>query len=584
MRIGVSSNVVAAAASLIGCSILTTPFNYFGVKVGSNMSRITSWDDVISKVSSRLSKWKLKLLSIGGRLSLLKSVLTSIPLYHMSIFKVPIGMLNDLESIRRYFFYGVDGSHRKLAWIGWNMVLTSKKNGGALDTHKLIPRGSPWQDVIPAIHSLQSKEVNGRAEELKEIQDKYTSPSEITNEIPMEVEEVEEHSLVILNEPNNYKAAILDPKSDKWVDSMNAEMQSMKDNQVWCLVDFSFNCKTIGSKWLFKKKTDMNGIVHTYKAHLVAKGYTQTYGVNYEETFSHVADIRANRIFIAISAFYNYEIWQMDVKTAFLHGYLNKDIYMVQPKVGSIMYAVRCTRPDVAYVPDYGGNTKAELRVDCYCDVGFETNRDDIKSQTGYVSVLNRGAVDWKSSKQSTTAIFRLIKALERKDAENGQNMTKYVKSAYRRLLRCVDHITACIRLGVSFCQEDAWAILKFHPKWDAPEQVDLTEDVPGATQEDLFGHDARPRPAGKPRPAIHPKWDAPEQVDLTEDVPGATQEDLFGHDARPRPAGKPRPAKKTKSDATASTGGSSASTQFGELMEQELRLKREAVERAFEA
>nr|GEV25975.1 hypothetical protein [Tanacetum cinerariifolium] len=171
MRIGVSSNVVAAAASLILCSILTAPFNYLGVKVGSNISRITSWDDVISKVSSRLSKWKLNLLSIGGRLSLLKSVLTSIPLYHMSIFMVPIGVLNHLESIRRNFFYGVDCSDRKLAWIGWNMVLTSKKNGGlrvssflliialsfsrALDTHKLIPRRSTWQDVIFAVHSLQ---------------------------------------------------------------------------------------------------------------------------------------------------------------------------------------------------------------------------------------------------------------------------------------------------------------------------------------------------------------------------------------------------------------------------------------------
>ncbi|GJW63102.1 hypothetical protein Tco_0114986 [Tanacetum coccineum] len=100
MGIGVSSNVVAAAASLIGCSILTAPFNYLGVKVGNNMSRINSWDDVISKVSSRLSKWKLKLLSIGVRLTLLKSVLTSIPLYHMSIFKVPIGVLNHLEYIR----------------------------------------------------------------------------------------------------------------------------------------------------------------------------------------------------------------------------------------------------------------------------------------------------------------------------------------------------------------------------------------------------------------------------------------------------------------------------------------------------
>nr|GEX04535.1 glutathione S-transferase T3-like [Tanacetum cinerariifolium] len=67
-------------------------------------------------------------------------------------------------------------------------------------------------------------------------------------------------------------------------------------------------------------------------------------------------------------------------------------------------------------------------------------------------------------------------------------------------------------------------------------------------------------------------------------DVLKRAQKDLFGHDARPRPAGKPRPAKKTKSDATASTGGSNASTQFGEVMDYELRMKREAAERAFEA
>nr|GEU95822.1 RNA-directed DNA polymerase, eukaryota [Tanacetum cinerariifolium] len=140
MRIVVSSNIVAAAASLISCSILTALFNYLGVKVGSNMSRITSWDDVISKVSSRLSKWKPKLLSIGGLLSLLKSVLTSIPLYHMSIFKVSIDVLNHLESIRRNLFYGVDGSDRKLAWIGWNMVITSKTNGGEVALKVLYKR------------------------------------------------------------------------------------------------------------------------------------------------------------------------------------------------------------------------------------------------------------------------------------------------------------------------------------------------------------------------------------------------------------------------------------------------------------
>nr|GEX47974.1 putative retrotransposon Ty1-copia subclass protein [Tanacetum cinerariifolium] len=89
---------------------------------------------------------------------------------------------------------------------------------------------------------------------------------------------------------------------------------------------------TVGSKWLFKKKTDMDGAVHTYKARLVSKGYTQTPGIDYEETFSPVANIRAIMILITIAAFYDYEIWQMDVKTAFLNGYLSKEVYMDQPE------------------------------------------------------------------------------------------------------------------------------------------------------------------------------------------------------------------------------------------------------------
>ncbi|GJT39382.1 putative retrotransposon ty1-copia subclass protein [Tanacetum coccineum] len=89
------------------------------------------------------------------------------------------------------------------------------------------------------------------------------------------------------------------PESDKWLNAMNVEMQSMKDNEVWVLVELPPNGKTVGSKWLFKKKTDMDGAVHTYKARLVAKGYTQTPRIDYEETFSPVADIRAIKVLIA---------------------------------------------------------------------------------------------------------------------------------------------------------------------------------------------------------------------------------------------------------------------------------------------
>ncbi|GKE68188.1 retrotransposon protein, putative, ty1-copia subclass, partial [Tanacetum coccineum] len=102
-------------------------------------------------------------------------------------------------------------------------------------------------------------------------------------------------------------------------------MQSIKDNQVWVLVDLPPNGQTVRSKWLFKKKTDMDGNVHTFKVRLVAKGYTQTYGVNYGGTFSPVADIRAARILFAIATFYDYDIWQMDVKTAILNGHLSED-------------------------------------------------------------------------------------------------------------------------------------------------------------------------------------------------------------------------------------------------------------------
>ncbi|GJV98679.1 retrotransposon protein, putative, ty1-copia subclass, partial [Tanacetum coccineum] len=168
--------------------------------------------------------------------------------------------------------------------------------------------------------NLITQEVSGRAIDLEEIQDEDTSPSEITSEIPIEVEEVEEHSLGDLNKLSSYKATMLDSESNKWIDAMNAEIQSMMDNMVWVLVDLPPGCKTIGSKWIFKKKTEMDGIVQTYKARLVAKGYTQLYGVDYEETFSPVTDIRAIRILISIADFYDYEIWQMDVELCLLKG------------------------------------------------------------------------------------------------------------------------------------------------------------------------------------------------------------------------------------------------------------------------
>ncbi|GJZ27543.1 retrotransposon protein, putative, ty1-copia subclass [Tanacetum coccineum] len=379
-------------------------------------------------------------------------------------------------------------------------------------------------------NSLITQEASESLKDLEIIQEEDTHPSIDTSlnheKDDLEIDEPQSDIIPIrdLVEPANYKAALLDPESNKWLNVMNVEMQSMKDNKVWDLVDLPPNGKTVGSKWLFKKKTDMDGAVHTYKARLMVKGYTQTPRINYEETFYSVEYIRAIRILIAIAAFYDYEIWQMDrvcklkrsiyglkqaskqwnkrfddeikkfsftqncdepcvylkanesnvtflilyvddilimgnnipmlkdVKSYLGRCFAMKDLgeaaYILGIKiyrdrsrrlsksqgastraelkrmqnvpyasaVGSIMYAVRCTRPDVAFAQNitsrfqqnssdlHWTTFKNIMKVSCYTDAGYLTDADELKSQTGYVFVLNGGAVDWKSAKQSIFA------------------------------------------------------------------------------------------------------------------------------------------------------------------------------------
>jgi hypothetical protein len=96
------------------------------------------------------------------------------------------------------------------------------------------------------------------------------------------------------------------------------------------LVDLPNNRKPIGSKWIFKRKLNASGCVEKYKARLVAKGYTQREGIDFMETFSPVAKFTSVRIIGALTAYFDLELHQMDVKTAFLNGNLEEDIYMSQ--------------------------------------------------------------------------------------------------------------------------------------------------------------------------------------------------------------------------------------------------------------
>ncbi|GJV08588.1 RNA-directed DNA polymerase, eukaryota [Tanacetum coccineum] len=132
MGIGVSSNQVEQAASHIGCLTFTLSFSYLGVKVGGMMSWISTWNEVVQRFLDRLSKWKTKTLSIGGRLTLLKSVLGSMPMYHMSLFKTPMKVLNTMESIRA--IHGDDGhliSMPKVSWSSSRGFSLKAARGGA---------------------------------------------------------------------------------------------------------------------------------------------------------------------------------------------------------------------------------------------------------------------------------------------------------------------------------------------------------------------------------------------------------------------------------------------------------------------
>ena len=138
--------------------------------------------------------------------------------------------------------------------------------------------------------------------------------------------------LQVEDDPINFRQALESSKSQEWIDAMNEEIKSMKDNNVWDLVPLPEGVKPIGCKWIFKTKRDSKGDVERYKARLVAKGYTQKEGIDYKETFSPVSSKDSFRTIMALVAHFDLELHQMDVKTAFLNGDIDETFYMVQPE------------------------------------------------------------------------------------------------------------------------------------------------------------------------------------------------------------------------------------------------------------
>ena len=134
------------------------------------------------------------------------------------------------------------------------------------------------------------------------------------------------------NDLEMFSQAMGSKESNSWYSAMKEEMNSIDSNRVWDLVELPDSLKAIGYKWVFKTKNDSLGNIERRKARLVAKGLTQRVGIDYTESVSPVSKKDSLWIIMALVAYFDFDLHQMDVKTTFLNGNLAEEVYMKQPE------------------------------------------------------------------------------------------------------------------------------------------------------------------------------------------------------------------------------------------------------------
>jgi hypothetical protein len=130
--------------------------------------------------------------------------------------------------------------------------------------------------------------------------------------------------------PKTIVKAFASPDADDWKEAVHSEMDSILSNGTWDLVDRPYGCKPVCCKWVFKKKLRLDGTIDKYKTRLVAKGYTQKKGKDFFYTYSPIARLTTIHVLLSLTASHGLLIHQMNVKTTFLNGELEAEIYMTQ--------------------------------------------------------------------------------------------------------------------------------------------------------------------------------------------------------------------------------------------------------------
>nr|GEX86624.1 retrovirus-related Pol polyprotein from transposon TNT 1-94 [Tanacetum cinerariifolium] len=218
---------------------------------------------------------------------------------------------------------------------------------------------------------------------------------------------------VSIMEPKNVKEAMTDPA---WIESMQEELLQFKRLDVWVLVPTPYKITPLTLKWLFKNKHDKEQTVIRNKSRLVVKGYRQEERIDFKESFTLVARMKAIRIFLAYAAHKSFTVFQMDVKSAFLHGTLKEDMYVCQPegfidddhqsyvfKLKKALYGLKqapyawCFVDDI--LVDYG------FELTGFLDTDYARCKDTFKSTFDGAQFLAKKMVSWSSNKQDCTVL-----------------------------------------------------------------------------------------------------------------------------------------------------------------------------------
>ncbi|XP_075499154.1 putative mitochondrial protein AtMg00820 [Primulina tabacum] len=139
------------------------------------------------------------------------------------------------------------------------------------------------------------------------------------------INEVMHVAFVSQIEPKKIDDALLD---SNWIEAMQEELNQFERSKVWHLVPRPNNTHVIGTRWVLRNKMDENGLIIRNKARLVAQGYRQEEGIDFDESFAPVARLEAIRIFLTFAAFKDFKVYQMNVKSVFLNGLLNEEVHV----------------------------------------------------------------------------------------------------------------------------------------------------------------------------------------------------------------------------------------------------------------